>query len=48
MYFTAEAAYWLFVLCLLRLMKAPTAVFEHITRCRGFVWAKDALTDITK
>jgi hypothetical protein len=47
-YFTAEAAYWLFVLCLLKLMKAPAAVFDHITRCRGFAWAKDALADITK
>jgi ApeA N-terminal domain 1 len=46
-YFTAEAAYWLFVLCMLKLMKAPAAVFDHITRCRGFVWAKDALADIT-
>jgi hypothetical protein len=43
MYFTAEAAYWLFVLCLLKLMKAPAAVFDHITRSSGFVWAKDAL-----
>jgi ApeA N-terminal domain 1/Apea-like HEPN len=35
MYFSAEAAYWLFVLCMLRLMRAPAAVFDHITRCPG-------------
>jgi hypothetical protein len=47
MYFSAEAAYWLFVLCMLRLMRAPAAVFDHITRCPGFVWAKDGLAEST-
>jgi ApeA N-terminal domain 1 len=45
-YFSAEAGYWLFVLCMLRLMKAPAAVFDHITRCPQFEWAKDGLGDI--
>src|SRR6266508_1526531 len=43
MYFAAEAAYWLFVLCMLRLMKAPAAVFDHITHCPQSAWAKDGL-----
>jgi hypothetical protein len=47
-YFSAEAAYWLFVLCMLRLMKAPAAVFDHITSCPQFLWAKDGLADIPK
>jgi hypothetical protein len=28
--FTADAAYWLFVFCMLRVMQAPSAVFERI------------------
>jgi hypothetical protein len=47
MYFSAEAAYWLLVLCMLRLMRAPAAVFDHITHCPQFVWAKDGLADST-
>jgi ApeA N-terminal domain 1 len=47
MYFSAEAAYWLFVLCMLRLMRAPAAVFDQITRCPGFVWAKEGLAENT-
>jgi hypothetical protein len=48
MYFSAEATYWLFVLCMLRQMKAPAAVFVHIPRCPQFVWAKEGLLAIPK
>jgi hypothetical protein len=48
MYFSSEAAYWLFVLCMLRLMEAPTTVFDRITRCPQFAWAKDGLADVPK
>jgi ApeA N-terminal domain 1/Apea-like HEPN len=41
--FTAEAAYWLFVLCILRVMQAPSAAFDHIIRCLGFEWVKEGL-----
>lgn len=41
--FTAEAAYWLFVLCMLRLMPAPSAVFDHIISCPQFEWVKEGL-----
>jgi hypothetical protein len=40
MYFTAEAAYWLFVLCMLREIQAPRPVFDHLERCPRFLWAK--------
>ena len=39
MYFTAEAAYWLFVLCMLREAQAPQPAFDHIVRCARFTWA---------
>jgi hypothetical protein len=42
-YYSAEAAYWLFVLGLLRVMQAPEALFPHITRCPRFRWAKEGL-----
>jgi hypothetical protein len=45
--FTAEAAYWLFVLCMLRLMPAPSAVFDHIIRCPRFEWVKEGLRGTT-
>jgi hypothetical protein len=44
MYVTAEAAYWLFVVCLLREMQAPQPVFDHLVRCPRFLWAKKRLT----
>ena len=43
MYVTAEAAYWLFVLCLLREMQAPQPAFDHLVRCPRFLWAKERL-----
>ncbi len=46
MYFTAEAAYWLFVLCMLREMPARQPVFDHITRCQRFGWAEEKLKSI--
>jgi ApeA N-terminal domain 1 len=45
--FTAEAAYWLFVLCMLRVMPAPSAVFDHIVRCPRFGWVKEGLLGTT-
>jgi hypothetical protein len=48
MYFAAEAAYWLFVLCMLRLMNAPAPVFHHIAGCPQFLWTKAGLADATK
>jgi hypothetical protein len=45
--FTAEAAYWLFVLCMLRVMPAPSAVFDHIIRCPRFGWVKEGLLGAT-
>lgn len=45
--FTAESAYWLFVLCMLRLMPAPPAVFDHIIRCSQFEWVKQGLRGTT-
>lgn len=38
MYFTAESAYWLFVLCMLRLAEAPEAVFDRVVTCPQFKW----------
>ncbi len=40
----ADSAYWLFVLCMLREMEAPTKVFEAIPRSRTFQWTRAQLT----
>jgi hypothetical protein len=45
--FTAEAAYWLFVLCMLQLMPAASAVLDHIIRCPRFEWVKEGLRGTT-
>jgi hypothetical protein len=45
--FTAEAAYWLFVLCMLRLMPTRPVVFDHIIGCPQFEWVKEGLRGTT-
>ncbi len=44
----AEAAYWLFVLCLLREMDAPEAVFDRIVETSTFRWLKRNLADVLR
>jgi Apea-like HEPN len=41
--YSSEVAYWLFVLCLLRLADAPNAVFDHITANPDFGWLRERL-----
>ena len=41
--YSGEVAYWLFVVCLLRLAQAPDAVFEHVSRNPDFNWLKERL-----
>jgi hypothetical protein len=43
--FVADAAYWLFVLCLLRDMDAPEVVFTRITETPTYRWLKRNLAD---
>jgi hypothetical protein len=45
-YLVAEAAYWLFVLCMLREIAAPEAVLEHLERCAQFDWARKRLATL--
>lgn len=46
MLFIADAAYWLFVLCLLREMRAPSAVFTRIPNASTFRWLQRNLVDV--
>lgn len=41
--YLADSAYWLFVLCMLREMEAPTQVFEAIGRSRTYQWTQKRL-----
>jgi hypothetical protein len=41
--YSSEVAYWLFMLCLLRLADAPNAVFDHITANPDFGWLRERL-----
>ena len=43
--YNSEVAYWLFVVCLLRLATAPDAVFQHISRSPDFNWLKEQLAN---
>jgi hypothetical protein len=45
--FSSEVAYWLFVVCLLRLAQAPDAVFEHIVRSPEYIWVREHLAGST-
>jgi hypothetical protein len=42
-YLPAESAYWAYVVCLLRLMPVPDAVFDHIEQHQGFRWLQRQL-----
>jgi hypothetical protein len=44
-YKSSEVAYWLFVVCLLRLAKAPDPVFQHISRNPDLNWLKAHLAN---
>jgi hypothetical protein len=41
--YSSEVAYWLFVLCLLRLADAPSGVFGHIVANPDFEWLRSRL-----
>jgi hypothetical protein len=41
--YSSEVAYWLFVLCLLRLADAPGAVFDHVAANPDFRWLRERL-----
>jgi hypothetical protein len=43
LYFVSEAAYWLFVICILRICSAPPAVFDRIQANRRFRWTGEEL-----
>jgi len=44
--FIGDSAYWLFVLCLLREMEAPAAVFDRIVQTPVFGWLKRNLVAV--
>ncbi len=44
-FFIADAAYWLFVMCLLREMEAPAVVFDSIVALPRFTWLKHNLAE---
>lgn len=44
--FLADAAYWLFVLCLLREMAAPAAVYERIAETPEYSWLRRRLVSL--
>lgn len=41
--YSSEVAYWLFVVCFLRLAQAPDAVFEHVMKNPDYNWLRDQL-----
>lgn len=38
--FLADSAYWLFVMCMMRLAEAPTAAFDRLRNYRGLDWTR--------
>ena len=42
--YSSEIAYWLFVLCMLRLADAPEIVFAHIAKNPDFTWLQGRMT----
>jgi hypothetical protein len=41
--YLADSAYWLYVLCMLRLAKAPDAMFQRIVEHQGFAFLQGRL-----
>lgn len=46
MHFVGEAAYWLFVVCILKASNAPQDVFRHLVASPGFTWSGENLRAI--
>lgn len=38
LFYVGQAAYWLFIICMLREAGAPQEVFDHMVTCRHFIW----------
>ena len=46
LYYLAESAYWLFILCLLREATIPDAVFRRAVTTPGFRWLQRKLSSV--
>lgn len=46
MLFVSEAAYWLFIICMLKAARAPQDVFKHLVASPKFIWAGENLQAI--
>lgn len=45
-YYLADSGYWLFVLCMLRLLHAPDVVFDNVAQHPEFDWLTQGLTHV--
>jgi hypothetical protein len=43
LFYSSEVAYWVFVLCMLRLADAPDTAFDRVVQSPSFTWLRDSL-----